>query len=193
MSQTPVHLVATSSQTVGPFFHFALADNATLGCLVRDDTRGERIRLRIRVFDGDGGAVPDALIELWQADADGVYVRLQDPKDVLTPTGFCGFGRLPTGADGACVFETIRPGAVRDAQVRVQASHINVCLLARGLLRQIYTRIYFAGDPDLGSDVVLGLVPEERRRTLLAQPGGPGEWVFDLRLQGDAETVFFDL
>jgi len=193
MSQTPVHLVATSSQTVGPFFHFALADNATLGCLVRADTPGERIRLRIRLLDGDGAPVPDALVELWQADADGVYVRLQDPKDVLTPAGFCGFGRLPTGADGACVFETIRPGPERDAQGRTQASHVNVCLLARGLLRQIYTRIYFAGDPDLQSDAVLALVPEERRATLFAQPGGTGEWVFDLRLQGDAETVFFDL
>jgi protocatechuate 3,4-dioxygenase, alpha subunit len=190
---TDVHLVATSSQTVGPFFHFGLADNATLGCLVRDDTRGERLRLLIRVFDGDGAPVPDALIELWQADADGVYVRLQDPKDVLRPTGFCGFGRLPTGVDGACVFETIRPGAERDAQGRTQASHINVCLLARGLLRQIYTRVYFAGDPDLGSDAVLALVPEERRPSLVAQPIGPGEWGFDLRLQGDAETVFFDL
>ena len=137
--------------------------------------------------------VPDALIELWQADADGVYVRPQDLEDVLTPTGFCGFGRLPTGPDGACVFETIRPGAERDAQGRTQAPHINVCLLARGLLRQIYTRIYFAGDPDLASDVVLAHVPEGRRPTLLAQPGGPGAWAFDLRLQGDAETVFFDL
>jgi protocatechuate 3,4-dioxygenase alpha subunit len=198
MSQTPLRLVATSSQTVGPFFHFALADNATLGCLVGADTRGERIRLRIRVLDGDGAAVPDALIELWQADADGVYVRPQDPKDILTPTGFCGFGRLPTGADGVCVFETIRPaaprtGAERDAQGRTQAPHINVCLLARGLLRQIYTRIYFAGDPDLEADAVLALVPKDRRATLFAQPGGPGEWAFDLRLQGDAETVFFDL
>jgi protocatechuate 3,4-dioxygenase alpha subunit len=193
MSQTPVPLVATSSQTVGPFFHFGLADNATLGCLVRDETRGERIRLRIGVFDGDGAPVPDALVELWQADADGVYVRPADPKDVLSPSGFCGFGRLPTGADGTCVFETIRPGAERDALGRSQAPHINVCLLARGLLRQIYTRIYFAGDPALEADVVLALVPESRRRTLLAQPGGPGDWVFDIRFQGDAETVFFDL
>jgi len=193
MSQTPVHLVATSSQTVGPFFHFGLADNAALGCLVRDDTPGERIRLRVGVFDGDGAPVPDALVELWQADADGVYVRPEDPKDVLSPRGFCGFGRLPTGADGTCVFETIRPGAERDAQGRPQAPHINVCLLARGLLRQIYTRIYFAGDPALEADAVLALVPEGRRRTLLAQARDPGDWVFDIRFQGDAETVFFDL
>ncbi len=194
MSQTPAHLVATSSQTVGPFFHFGLADNATLGCLVRDDTPGERIRLRIGVFDGEGAPVPDALVELWQADANGVYVRPEDPKDVLAPAAFCGFGRLPTGADGTCVFETIRPGAERDTQGRPQAPHINVCLLARGLLRQIYTRIYFAGDSALETDAVLAVVPEARRGTLLARPGGnPGDWVFDIRLQGDAETVFLDL
>ena len=109
MSERP-RPIATSSQTVGPFFHFGLADNATLGCLVRDDTRGERIRLRIGIFDGDGAPVPDALVELWQADADGVYVRPVDPAGVLSPNCFCGFGRLPTGADGTCVFETIRPG-----------------------------------------------------------------------------------
>ena len=193
MSQTPVRLVATSSQTVGPFFHFGLADNPTLGCLVRDDTRGDRIRLKVGVVDGDGEPVPDALVELWQADADGVYVRPVNPKEVLTPAGFCGFGRLPTGTDGTCVFETIRPGRVRDARGALQASHINVCLLARGLLRQIYTRMYFAGDAALGSDAVLSLVPEARRHTLLARPVAAGEWAFDIRLQGDGETVFFDL
>jgi protocatechuate 3,4-dioxygenase alpha subunit len=189
----PVRLVATSSQTVGPFFHFGLADQAALGCLVRADTRGERIRLRVRVLDGDAQPLPDALVELWQADADGIYVRPQDPKDVLAPAGFCGFGRLPTGPDGTCVFETIRPGAVRDAEGRAQAPHINVCLLARGLLRQVYTRIYFEGDPALESDAVLAFVPPERRRTLLAQPTGADEWSVEIRLQGDGETVFFDL
>ena len=193
MSQTPVRLVATSSQTVGPFFHFGLADNPTLGCLVRADTRGERIRLKIGVFDGDGAPVPDALLELWQADADGAYVRPGHSKDVMAPAGFCGFGRLPTGADGTCVFETIRPGPVRDAQGVLQASHIDVCVLARGLLRQIYTRIYLDGDAAIGSDAVLALVPQARRQTLLARLGGAGEWAFDVRLQGDAETVFFDL
>jgi protocatechuate 3,4-dioxygenase alpha subunit len=193
MSQTPVHFIATSSQTVGPFFHFGLADHATLGCLVRPDTPGERIRLKIRVLDGDGAPLPDALVELWQADADGVYVRPDDPKDLLSPFGFCGFGRLPTGADGACVFETIRPGQVRDAQRGPQASHINVCLFARGLLRQVYTRVYFAGDEALESDAVLALVPEGRRQTLLARPCDSGGWLFDVRLQGDGETVFFDL
>jgi protocatechuate 3,4-dioxygenase, alpha subunit len=193
MGQKPAHLIATSSQTVGPFFHFGLADHATLGCLVRADTRGERIRLTIRVVDGDGTPLPDALVELWQADADGVYVRPDDAKDVLAPPGFCGFGRMPTGANGTCVFETIRPGQVRDAQGRPQAAHINVCLFARGLLRQVYTRIYFDGDEALAEDAVLALVPESRRPTLVATESSPGDWAFDIRLQGDRESVFFDL
>jgi len=193
MSQVPARLIATPSQTVGPFFHFGLADQTGLGCLVTGDTRGERIRLKVRVTDGDGVPLPDALVEIWQADADGKYVRPADPKSVLTPTGFCGFGRLPTSVDGTCVFETIRPGPVLDASGRPQASHINVCLLARGLLRQVYTRVYFAGDPALASDSVLAAVPESRRETLLASRSTSGEWLFDIRLQGEGETVFFDL
>jgi protocatechuate 3,4-dioxygenase alpha subunit len=135
----------------------------------------------ITVLDGAAEPVPDALIELWQANADGVYVRPDSPEDVLEPPGFCGFGRLPTGADGTCEFETIRPGSVRDAQGRPQASHINVCLLARGLLRQIYTRIYFEGDALLASDAVLNAVPEARRHTLIATTSVPPN--------ADAETV----
>ena len=193
MSEARADLVATPSQTVGPFFHFGLAAKATLGCLVRPDTPGARISLQIRVLDGDGVPLPDALIELWQADAEGRYVRPSDPQDVLNPEGFCGFGRLPTGADGSCTFETIRPGRVTSEAGQAQAAHINVCLFARGLLRQVYTRIYFAGDEFIASDVVLAQVPESRRDTLLAREAAPGVWMFDVRLQGDGETVFFDL
>ena len=114
-------------------------------------------------------------------------------KDVLTPEGFCGFGRLPTGADGSCTFETIRPGRVADGAGPAQAPHINVCLFARGLLRQVYTRIYFAGDELIATDAVLAQVPESRRHTLVAHETTPGAWLFDIRLQGDGETVFFDL
>jgi protocatechuate 3,4-dioxygenase, alpha subunit len=193
MSEARADLVATPSQTVGPFFHFGLADKATLGCLVRPDTPGVRISLQIRVVDGDGAPLPDALIELWQADAAGRYVRPAEPQDVLTPEGFCGFGRLPTGADGSCTFETIRPGRVPDGAGQTQAPHINVCLFARGLLRQVYTRIYFAGDELIATDVVLAQVPESRRHTLVAHETTPGAWLFNIRLQGDGETVFFDL
>jgi protocatechuate 3,4-dioxygenase alpha subunit len=193
MAETPIHLVATPSQTVGPFFRIGLADNAVGGRLVRDDTPGERVTVRIRVIDGDGAPIPDALVEIWQADADGVYARPTDPRDVLAPPAFCGFGRLGTNTDGACVFETIRPGPVADAQGRPQAPVVNVCLFARGLLRQVFTRFYFAGDPLLASDAVLLAVPEARRQTLVAAKQTSGEWLFEIRMQGEGETVFFDL
>ena len=188
-----IRLTATPSQTVGPFFHRGLADNAALGCLTRPDTKGERVGLRIRVLDGDGVPVNDALVELWQADADGQYVRPADPSSILSAPGFCGFGRLATDADGVCAFETIRPGRVATSDGQLQASHVNVCLFARGLLRQLYTRIYFAGDPDLAADVVLAGVAEERRGTLLARASDDGSWMFDVCLQGENETVFFDI
>jgi protocatechuate 3,4-dioxygenase, alpha subunit len=174
--------VATPSQTVGPFFHFGLATNEALGRIAGD---GERIRLRVRVLDGDGLPVPDALVETYQADADGVYARAP----------FTGFGRLPTREDGACVFDTIVPGAVEGRAGQPQAPHINVCLLARGLLRQVYTRLYFAGHTLNATDPLLALVPADRRETLLAsRVAGEGEtWEFLIRLQGEAETVFFDL
>jgi protocatechuate 3,4-dioxygenase alpha subunit len=194
MSRQPVRLTATPSQTVGPFFHFGLAQTTALGAMAAPDTRGERVRLRVRVCDGDDLPVPDALIELWQADADGHYVRPDDPSAPVAPA-FTGFGRMPTAADGGCEFETIKPGRVAGDAGRLQAPHVNVCLFARGLLRQLFTRIYFEGDAGLDADPMLSLVPADRRRTLLATPvpGAANHWLFEIRLQGDRETVFFDL
>lgn len=186
-------LTATSSQTVGPFFNFGLAQDASLGCLARPDTPGEHITLRVRVLDADDVPVPDALIELWQADASGVYVQPQDPASATEPPGFCGFGRLPTDASGVSVFTTIRPGRVRDEQGGLQAPHINVCLFARGLLRQVYTRIYLAEEAELETDPILALVPPARRDTLVARRANSSAWTFDIKLQGENETVFFDL
>lgn len=165
--------VATPSQTVGPFFHFALVDDR-LGTLADRFPAGEKIRLLVRVTDGDGLPVADALVEAFQA---GV------------------FGRLPTGEDGACVFETVRPGTVDGWPTESGAPHINICIFARGLLRQLHTRIYFEGDPALQEDPALALVPADRRQTLLAtrDPATAGGWAFDLRLQGPQETVFFDV
>ena len=184
--------IATSSQTLGPFFHFGLATNAALGVIATPAapaSSGEHIELRIRVLDGAGAPVSDALIELYQADGDGRYVRPDAPEG-----GFSGFGRLPTDEGGWCRFQTILPGVVRAGDI-AQAPHVNVCLLSRGLLRQIYTRIYFDGDPQLMTDPLVAIVPAERRHTLLArpEPNDSGVWTFVIRLQGDDETVFFDL
>jgi protocatechuate 3,4-dioxygenase alpha subunit len=176
--------VATPSQTVGPFFHFALAPDERLGSLA-GNAPGERLHLRVRVSDGAGMPLPDALVEIYQANAAGEYGA----------SGFSGFGRLATGNDGTCVFETIRPGRVAAAPGQAQAAHVNVCLFARGLLRHLYSRVYFAGDPDLATDPLLALVAADRRTTLLATPtaGAPGSWEWDVHLQGPRETVFFDL
>ncbi len=178
------------SQTVGPFFHLGLTTNAALGCMASAGAKGERIRLRLRLLDGDGKPVPDGMFELWQADASGKYDHPADKQDKTADAAFCGFGRLATQADGSCTFETIRPGATPG-----QAPHINLSVFARGLLDRVCTRIYFAGDPALNADPVLTLVPESRRGTLLAQPdpAAAGTWNFDIRLQGESETVFFEV
>ncbi|MEO8592861.1 MAG: protocatechuate 3,4-dioxygenase subunit alpha [Candidatus Solibacter sp.] len=179
--------IPTASQTVGPFFHFALTDGE-LGTVAGEDVPGERIRLEIEVVDGDGGhVVHDGVLELWQADSMGRYAQ--------SSADFRGFGRLATDDHGCCTFQTIKPGRVPGPEGRTQAPHINVIVFARGLLKHLHTRIYFAGDPANGEDAVLALVPEERRGTLLAQPveGQPGNWQFRIRLQGDGETVFFDV
>ena len=175
--------VATSSQTVGPFFHVGPGANDLLGRIAQPDTPGEHITLAIRVLDGDGAAVPDAMIEVRQADAAGHFAD---------SPGFSGFGRLSTDADGWCRFDTVKPGAVSDGGV-TQAPHVTICLFARGMLRHVYTRLYFAGDGQLESDPLLALVPPERRATLIAEPTEPATWQLVIRLQGPGETVFFDV
>jgi protocatechuate 3,4-dioxygenase, alpha subunit len=167
--------IPSASQTVGPFFNFALTSDPSLGVLAG---AGERIQLQFRVLDGNGEpASTDALIEIWQADSEGRYGH----------PDFRGFGRLETDEAGTCTFETVKPGAVG-----AQAPHINVAVFARGLLKQLYTRVYFAGEPLNESDPVLALVPESRRATLLANREA-NLWSFEIRLQGEGETVFFDV
>lgn len=185
-------LIATASETVGPFFHFGLATDTALGAVTDRTEKGELITLQFRVTDGDGQPVPDALVEIWQVDAEGNAAAAHSSAPAPP---FRGFGRLPTTDDGTCEFQTVRPGRVSDGQAGLQASHINVCLFARGLLRQVHTRVYFSGDPAIVEDAVVALVPADRRHTLLAteDPQQPGRWLFDLRLQGDNETVFFDV
>jgi len=192
----------TPSQTVGPFFAYGLTSNgkydwndAFTNNLVTSDTSGERIRVEGRMFDGDGQPVPDGMLEIWQADAQG---RFADPQDqrALPNAAFRGFGRCGTDANGGYAFDTIRPGPVPDPDGKPQAPHILLAIFARGMLLQLYSRIYFGGEAANAADPVLALVPSDRRGTLIAarQPGGGNAaYRLDIHLQGDNETVFFDI
>jgi protocatechuate 3,4-dioxygenase alpha subunit len=191
----PDRLQALPSQTVGPFYHLGLTTDPGLGCLARGTARGERIRVRFRLLDGDGAPVPDGMIEVWQADAAGRYDHPADAREPAPDPDFCGFGRLPSGPDGCCTFETVHPGRTPDGRGGCQASHLNVTVFARGLLGHLCTRVYFEGDPGLAEDAVLQLVPEERRATLMARRDAAqaAQWNIDIHLQGELETVFFDI
>ena len=185
-------MIPSASQTVGPFFNFGLTTNAALGLLASEKAEGERIRITFRVLDGEGKPTPaDSMIELWQADAQGRYAHPADPRAAEADQNFRGFGRLETDPDGSCTFETVKPGPVDPRS----APHLNVALFARGLLKQLHTRVYFQGETRNATDPVLQLVPEERRATLLAQPvaGKPNSWSLEIRLQGEGETVFFEV
>jgi protocatechuate 3,4-dioxygenase, alpha subunit len=191
----------TPSQTVGPFFKYGLTpsgkydwNDAFTGNLVTPDTSGERIRIEGRVFDGDGAPVPDAMLEIWQADAQG---RFSDPQDkrVVPNSTFKGFGRCGTEANGSYWFDTIKPGTVPDPDGKPQAPHILLAIFARGMLLHLYTRIYFDGEADNAADPVLALAPADRRSTLIAtrKAGAANLYHFDVHLQGGNETVFFDV
>ena len=192
----------TPSQTVGPFFKYGLTPNgaydwndAFTGNLVTPDASGERIRVEGRVFDGEGQPIPDAMLEIWQADSQGRFADPQD-KRALPNTKFRGFGRVGTDANGVYAFDTVKPGAVPDPDSIPQAPHLLLAVFARGMLRHLYTRIYFGDEAGNSSDPVLTLVPADHRATLIAQrkPGnGNAVYSLDIRLQGDGETVFFDV
>ncbi len=187
----------TPSQTLGPFFHPGLVPgggSAALGnVLVSEASEGTRIRVRGGVYDGLGNPVSDALLEVWQADAHGRYQHPLDARSEPADHAFFGFGRCATDEAGQYWFDTIKPGAVRGPRGSVQAPHLGLIVLARGLLVHLFTRIYFTGDAELSHDPVLALVEPTRRSTLLARHGGPGEYLFDVHLQGKDETVFFEV
>jgi protocatechuate 3,4-dioxygenase alpha subunit len=194
MTRDEKHFVPSASQTVGPYFHLGLTEGRDQACLATPSARGERIRLAIRVLDGEGAPVPDSMIELWQADASGKYNHPDDPQEKVADPAFTGFGRQPSDANGRFVFETVRPGRVPGTDGALQAPHINVHVFSRGVLWHISTRIYFSGDPANSDDAILNLVPAARRDTLLARPDlqQPGTWAIDFHLCGPGETVFFD-
>jgi protocatechuate 3,4-dioxygenase, alpha subunit len=191
----------TPSQTVGPYFKYGLTPNgeyewndAFTNNLLTPDVSGDRIRVEGKVHDGDGAVIPDCMLEIWQADAQG---RFSDPQDkrALPNSSFKGFGRCGTDGNGFYAFDTIKPGSVLDPDGRPQAPHILLAVFARGMLLHLYTRIYFDDEAGNASDPVLALVPEDRRATLIAKrKAGAGHvYTLDIRLQGDNETVFFDV
>jgi protocatechuate 3,4-dioxygenase alpha subunit len=190
-------LIPTPSQTVGPFFHLGL-DRPEWSDLTRDNPNGERIVIEGRVLDGDGMPVPDALIELWQANAAGRYAHPEDQQsDKPLDPNFRGFGRVATDAEGRFRVTTIKPGPVPGRGNTLQAPHINLIFFSRGLLNHLYTRIYFAGEPANAADPLLSSIEDAAvRGTLLARregSGSPARYRFDIVLQGDNETAFLDI
>lgn len=159
------------------------------------NAKGERVRLVCRVLDGDGTPVSDAMVEIWQADSAGKFNHPGNAASRQADPACNGFGRVATDEDGICVFETIKPGRVPGNGNTLQAPHFNVSVFARGILKRLVTRTYFAEDPANAEDPILSLVPPERRHTLMARPDAdnPRDLHFDLRLSGRDETVFFDI
>jgi protocatechuate 3,4-dioxygenase, alpha subunit len=188
-------LTPIPSQTVGPYFQIGLTGPWAISRIAGPNAKGERVKLVCTVLDGEGKPVPDAMIEIWQANADGKYNHPSDKQKKPIDPDFLGFGRLGTNDEGICLFETIKPGRVPGKADGLQAPHLEVSVLARGLLKRLATRIYFAGDAANDEDLVLGLVPRGRRGTLMAQPiaDEPGAWRIDIHLSGKKETVFFDV
>ena len=187
-------LIPTPSQTVGPFFHLGL-DRPEWGDLTRGDPAGEKVAIEGRVIDGDGAPVPDAMIELWQANAAGRYNHPEDrQEDKPLDPNFRGFGRVATDGEGRFRVVTIKPGPVPGRGNTLQAPHINIAVFARGMLIHLYTRIYFADDPRNTVDPLLSSIEDAAvRGTLLARPAEPGVWHFDIVLQGENETAFLDI
>ncbi|UMA66839.1 protocatechuate 3,4-dioxygenase subunit alpha (plasmid) [Roseivivax marinus] len=197
--------IETPSQTAGPFLHIGLMPDiagherhpAPYGReIVGADTPGPRIEITGRVLDGTGTPVRDMLVEVWQADGAGIYNHPEDPRVADVAAGFSGFGRYATDFDdGSFRIETIKPGAVPGRHGRPQAPHLNLWFAARGVNIGLSTRLYFDDEIEANAaDPVLSMIEQaERRRTLIAVAEGDGRYRFDIRLQGEGETVFLDI
>jgi protocatechuate 3,4-dioxygenase alpha subunit len=176
----------TPSQTVGPFFGYALPYDG--GPDVRAAWQPDAIRLHGTVLDGAGDPVPDAVVEIWGADAAG---RASTERGAFARDqhGFAGFGRAAVDRDGHYSFTTIKPGTMRAGS----APYLLVAVFARGVLHHLFTRAYFGDEPEANAaDPLLSRIDDGRRDTLVAAADAPGSYRFDVRLQGDGETVFLD-
>lgn len=183
---------ATPSQTVGPFFSIGL-DPLKVENLAGPGVTGERVIIAGRVLDGDGVPVPDALLEIWQANAHGRYAHPEDQRHAKLESDFRGYGRVPTNDAGEFRFRTVKPGAVPGPNGQMQAPHLAVSVFMRGLLKRLVTRIYFPDEPANTNDFILNLVEAPRRHTLISQRApSANELEWNVILQGAHETVFFD-
>ncbi len=179
-------LLASSSQTAGPYVHIGFAK------LYRSEIApagvpGERVTITGRVTDGDGHPMTDGIVEVWQADAQGRYAHPEGGGKAA----FTGFGRVATDRNGEFRFTTVKPGRVPAGDGTLQAPHLAVAVFARGLLKQLSTRMYFPDDPANAQDPVLALVAPDRRSTLVAARSG-SDLRWNIVIQGEGETVFFD-
>jgi len=204
MVQELGYLKETPSQTAGPYVHIGLTPNFCdikgvyendLGTvMVNDKTLGERITVTGRVFDGAGALVRDAVIEIWQADGAGLYNSPSEMRGTADPN-FAGWGRCPTRAeDGVFTFNTVKPGRVPFKGGRKMAPHITVWIVARGINIGLHTRMYFPEEAEANKvdPLLLRIEHRERVDTLIAERDG-STYTFDIRLQGDRETVFLDI
>ena len=182
----------TPFQTLGPFFDFGLIIRDG-GVVAQPAAAGRHITIEGTVRDGAGDVLPDAVIEIWQANAAGKYRHPDDHQNSPIDPACDGFGRVATDDLGRFAFTTVVPGRVPGPDSSLQAPHLAVGVLARGLLTRLVTRMYFEDEPSNAEDAVLALVRTERRATLLAKRTGPDRYRFDIALQGPGETVFFDV
>ena len=190
-------LLLTGSSTVGPVFApCLLRPDAVRQVLAGPETTGEAIRIEGKILDGAGDPVTDAMIEIWQANDQGCYNHPADLGEGPLDASFTGFGRTGTDKDGGYWFETIKPGPVPFDSEKKQAPHINVTIFSRGLLNHLPTRLYFENEAANEADPVLQCVPAAHRATLIArreQTGGKTVYRFDIIMQGDGETAFFNI
>ena len=187
VTSVPASAGPTPWQTVGPFFHDALPYAA--GSSVVGTSRPGAVTLHGTVYDGEGNALPDAMVEVWQADEQGAFQESPGIFEEPAPEGFRGFGRCATDPEGRYTFRTVLPGGVPTADGTPQAPHVAMSVFARGMLRRVTTRVYFAG---AGDDPLLNALPADRAATLVAATEDGG-YRFDVHLQGPHETVFLDV
>ncbi|KQZ82920.1 protocatechuate 3,4-dioxygenase subunit alpha [Mesorhizobium sp. Root157] len=205
MAQPLDRLKESPSQTAGPYVHIGLTPNfcgiegvyaEDLGAsMVNDRTRGERITVHARIFDGTGTPLRDALVEIWQADAEGLYNSPTEMRGTSDPN-FTGWGRKATDMEsGECVFDTVKPGRVPFKDGRRMAPHITFWIVARGINIGLHTRMYFPEEEKANAeDPILTRIEHKARvSTLIAERADDGTYVFDIHLQGEKETVFFDI